>query len=202
MFWGASWARSLPIASASPLCLKTVPAPAATWVLKWRRRRGPMATPSYSSAPALAISPHLYKQLNYDPVKDLAPISLGCRDFQRAVRPFISSGQESRGTGRARESQSRQTQLRLGRYRLVAAYRRRNVQEPRQGQYRARAVQGRHPGDDRDDRRRSRHGGHRHPDVPAADPGRQGSGARGAERAALTGTSRRADGQGGRHRSL
>jgi tripartite-type tricarboxylate transporter receptor subunit TctC len=28
------------------------------------------------SAPALAISPHLYKQLNYDPVKDLAPISL------------------------------------------------------------------------------------------------------------------------------
>ena len=28
------------------------------------------------SAPALAISPYLYKQLNYDPVKDLAPISL------------------------------------------------------------------------------------------------------------------------------
>ena len=28
------------------------------------------------SAPALAISPYLYKQLNYDPIKDLAPISL------------------------------------------------------------------------------------------------------------------------------
>lgn len=28
------------------------------------------------SAPAIAIGPHLYKQLNYDPVKDLAPISL------------------------------------------------------------------------------------------------------------------------------
>ena len=28
------------------------------------------------SAPAIAISPHLYKQLNYDPVKDLVPISL------------------------------------------------------------------------------------------------------------------------------
>lgn len=28
------------------------------------------------SAPALAISPHFYKQLSYDPVKDLAPISL------------------------------------------------------------------------------------------------------------------------------
>jgi tripartite-type tricarboxylate transporter receptor subunit TctC len=28
------------------------------------------------SAPGLAISPHLYKQLNYDPAKDLAPISL------------------------------------------------------------------------------------------------------------------------------
>ncbi len=28
------------------------------------------------SAPALAISPHFYKQLSYDPVKDLAPITL------------------------------------------------------------------------------------------------------------------------------
>lgn len=28
------------------------------------------------SAPAIAIGPHLYRQLNYDPVKDLAPISL------------------------------------------------------------------------------------------------------------------------------
>ncbi|MBM4315083.1 MAG: tripartite tricarboxylate transporter substrate binding protein [Deltaproteobacteria bacterium] len=28
------------------------------------------------SAPAIAISPHLYKQLNFDPLKDLAPITL------------------------------------------------------------------------------------------------------------------------------
>ena len=41
-----------------------------------RRRRGPTGTPSFSITPAITISPSLYKKLNYDPIKDFAPISL------------------------------------------------------------------------------------------------------------------------------
>ena len=42
-------------------------------------------------SPALVISPGLYKKLNYDPIKDLAPISMVLPWSLRAPRPSVAS---------------------------------------------------------------------------------------------------------------
>ena len=65
----------------------------------------------------LAISPSLYKKLNYDPIKDLAPISLIAQThFVVIVQPSlpVKNLKELRGV---RQSQSRKTQFRLERHR-------------------------------------------------------------------------------------
>ena len=82
-------------------------------------------------ASAIAISPSLYKKLNYDPIKDLAPISLVSRVPMRDARPSVPSGQEPQGVRGVRQGQSRKTQLRLGRRRFSDPSRRRTAQEPR-----------------------------------------------------------------------
>ena len=102
------------------------------------------------ASPALVISPGLYKKLNYDPIKDLAPISMVLQGpYVLLVRPSLPV-KSSQGTGRIRESQARQTQFRR-RHRHAASSRRRTAQQPRQDQDGTRAVQGCEPGDDRPD---------------------------------------------------
>ena len=52
------------------------------------------------TSPALTVSPGLYKKLNYDPVKDLAPISMVVEGhYVLVIRP-AASDKEPQGTGR------------------------------------------------------------------------------------------------------
>ena len=55
-----------------------------------RSARGDGATVLQTPMSMLGIYPHIYKKLPYDPVADLAPVSLGCVfDFGFAVGPMV-----------------------------------------------------------------------------------------------------------------
>ena len=62
--------------SVSPLSAKTAPVRAATSASKMAARARADGYTIVLSPPAIVVSPSLYKKLNYDPIKDLAPISL------------------------------------------------------------------------------------------------------------------------------
>ena len=84
-----------------------------------------------TTSTTFATNPSLYKSLPYDVQTDFSPIALTAFIPKSAGRPSIGSGQQRRGIRRLPEGKPRQAELRLGRQRLLAAYRRRVVQLPR-----------------------------------------------------------------------
>ena len=110
------------------------------------------------ASPSLSISPTLYKKLNYDSVKDFAPISLVAEIPNVLLVPSSSPIKSLRELIAIRQGQPRQTQLRLGRHRHLEPSRQRALKNPRPDQHRPRAVQRVEPGDDRHDGRRGGHG--------------------------------------------
>ena len=95
-----------------------------------------------ATAGSLAISPQLYKDAGIDPVKDFAAVAMVVLGAAGGRDQPVDPGAQRQGTGRLRQGQSRQAQLRRG-DRHAAAYVRRNVQAHHRRQYRVRALQDR-----------------------------------------------------------
>ena len=100
---------------------------------------------------ALAINPSLYKKLPFDPLKDVLPIIARGGLDQHSGRASLGSGQKREGTHRARQDEI--AERRLVRHRRRRPSRAGTVQPAGRDQDRARAVQGRRPGDGRSARR-------------------------------------------------
>jgi hypothetical protein len=79
-------------------------------------------------APSLAISPSLYSKLNYDPVKDLAPISLVATVPNVMITNPSGRGEEPAGIHRAGALAAGRHELRLRRRRHLESPRRRALQ--------------------------------------------------------------------------
>ena len=65
-----------------------------------------------------AINATLYEQLNFDFIRDIAPVAGISRDAHRHGGKSIGSGQDSSRVYRLRQSQSRQDQYGIGRHRF------------------------------------------------------------------------------------
>ena len=104
----------------------------------------------------ISINQHWLKDIGYDPDKDLQPIALASVVPLALVVPAkapYSTMQDYLGLPEIRQA----VQLRLGRHRHARLFRRRAAQAGRQGQYDARALQGRRPRAQRSDRRPRRY---------------------------------------------
>ena len=107
-----------------------------------------------SSAP-IVINPSLYKQMPFDPPKDLAPITNLLRVPLILVVQSVRSGEEPEGAHRVRQLAEGQGPVRVVRQRHAAAPDRRAFQVDGEARHDPRAVQGLGAGDHRH-RRRSR----------------------------------------------
>ena len=134
----------------------------------------------FGSSGSLAVTPALYKNAGYDPVKSFAPVAAVAEGpLVLAVHP-VGAGEDGRRAGRARQGQCRQAQLRL-RARHAAAHRLRAVQAPDQDRRAVRALPGRGAGDHRPGRGPPRLHHRRAGRAAAAHPARQSARARGHE---------------------
>ena len=104
------------------------------------------------------------------------------QDSLRARGHSVAAGAFGGGAGDLRQGQSRQAVVRIGRARLPASSLRRAAQEHDRHRDDPRALQGQRAGADRRDRRPRAAPVLRHRPLAAADPGRQGAGARGIDR--------------------
>ena len=94
-----------------------------------RALRHPTATRCCWSSPPNAINATLYKKLNYNFIRDIAPVAGISRVPLRDAGQSVGSGQDGPRVHRLRQGQSRQDQHGVGRHRHVAAYFRRAVQD-------------------------------------------------------------------------
>ncbi len=70
-----------------------------------------------ASSTSLAVNPNIYKSLAYDPIKDLAPISLvGSAYFVLVANPALG-GEDAARTDRLHQGEARPAELRLRRHR-------------------------------------------------------------------------------------
>src|SRR5213596_510835 len=147
------------------------------------------------AAPSLAISPSLYSKLNYDPLRDFAPVSLVA-----TVPNVIAAGAriDAAGVHRASEGKARWHELRLRWQRHLQSPRRRALQPRHRDEARARALQGREPGDERCPGRSDPPGGDRLAGGGAAHQVRAAARARCNRAAAPARPARGADGRRGR----
>ena len=142
-----------------------------------------------------AINASLYKNLNFNFIRDIAPVASIMRvPLVMEVNPS-RSGQDGSRADRLHQSQSRQDQLRLGRHRHAAARLRRAVQDDDRGRDGAGALSRRGAGAHRSDRRTG--AGHdRHlAGLDAAHPLRQSAGVGGHHGDARGRAARSADGR-------
>ena len=98
-------------------------------------------------APSLAISPTLYSKLNYDAVKDFAPVSLVATVPNVVITQPSLAGAALQEFAALARAQARRPELRLRRQRHLEPPRRRAVQHRRRREAGAHPVQGRQPGD-------------------------------------------------------
>ena len=90
----------------------------------------------------LAVNPSLYSKLPFDAVKDFAPVSLVASTiYVLSLHPGVAAG--SVKADRARESEARAAQLRLGRQRQPAAHGCRALQDHDRRADGSRPIQGR-----------------------------------------------------------
>ena len=140
----------------------------------------------------IAINPHLYAKMPFDPLKDLVPVATLVRESVRARGQSVAARAEFPGVHRVRAPHHAAAAVRFRRQRQPAPSVDGNTEAARRHRSAARAVQGRGAGDDGD--RRRRHGGdvRRHVDEPQIKAG-QAACARGHRREALARVSRAAD---------
>jgi len=65
------------------------------------------------SAGPLAINASLFGKMPFDPIKDLAPVTLAASDAECARRAPVASGDDGQGADRARQGETGRNQLRL-----------------------------------------------------------------------------------------
>ena len=188
---GRALAQKLAEQMGQPVIADNRPGAGGNLGLELRAKAPPDGHTMVLSSPLVSISPSLYAKLNYDPEKDLAPVSLVAY-IQNViiVHPSVPA-RTLKELIAHRAPQSRQAQFRLGRRRhhqpsragaAASRWRRSNG---------ARALQRHGPGADRDDRRRDRHAGDGRAGGRGSDPGGQGAPAGRALRQAPAGRCRR-----------
>ena len=144
-------------------------------------------------APANAINATLYENLNFNFIRDIAPVAGISRVAQRHGGQSVVPGQDGSRVHRLRQSQSGQDQHGLGRHRHRAASGRRAVQDDDRRRTRPCALSRRGARADRSARRTGAGHVRRHAVVDRVHQGRQAARAGGDDRDALGGAAGRAD---------